>query len=148
MTMAPLAETWRDRVGDARPRIALADGADPRAVTAAAHLADRGEIEPLLVGPAAEIAAVAAELGFPVPPFLDTADLAADEAVLARLGSAFPDRVETVRNDAVALSAALLALGRVDACLVSATRPTSDVLRAACGLSASLPGCGRSAAAS
>ncbi|MBN9743137.1 recombinase [Amycolatopsis sp. A1MSW2902] len=140
MTMAPLAETWRDRVGGARPRIALADGADPRAVTAAAHLAERGEIEPVLVGPADEIAAAAAELGVSVPPFLDTAELAADDAVLARLATAFPDRVETVRTDPVALSAALLALGRVDACLAGATRPTSDVLRAGLRIVGLAPG--------
>ncbi|WP_406633015.1 phosphotransacetylase [Amycolatopsis sp. WGS_07] len=139
MTMSPLAETWRERVGDARPRVALADGADPRAVTAAARLAERGEIEPVLVGPSAEIAAAAAELGVSVPS-LDTAALAADDAVLARLASAFPDRVETVRNDPIALSAALLALGRVDACLAGATRPTSDVLRAGLRIVGLAPG--------
>ncbi|MFD2474645.1 phosphotransacetylase [Amycolatopsis silviterrae] len=139
MTVAPLAETWRERVGDARPRVALADGADPRAVTAAARLAERGEIEPVLVGPSAEIAAVAADLGVSAP-FLDTAALAADDAILARLATAFPDRVETVRTDPIALSAALLALGRVDACLAGATRPTSDVLRAGLRIVGLAPG--------
>ena len=140
MTMAPLDEIWRERVGSARPRVALADGADERAVRAAARLSEQGAIQPLLVGATAEIAAAAGVLGLPVPSVLDSAELAADEAVLARLDDAFPGRLDSVVCDPLALAAAALALGRVDACLGGATRPTSDVLRAGLRIVGLAPG--------
>ncbi|NIH79723.1 phosphotransacetylase [Amycolatopsis viridis] len=145
MTMAAgqgtLAETWWERVAGRGMRVALADGTDERALRAAARLRERGEIEPVLVGEAAAVAAAAEELGVPLAAenLLDTAALAADPAVAARLAEALPGRPAAVR-DPVALAAAALAVGRVDACVAGATRPTSDVLRAGLRIVGLAPG--------
>lgn len=126
-----LAEAWRQRVAGRAPRVALADGTDQRAIRAATRLRERGEVRPLLVGPASEIADAAARLGLCLPgdAVMDVGALAADPAVARRLAEVLGGRAPAP-PDPVALAAAALATGRVDACVAGATRPTADVLRA------------------
>ena len=67
----------RQRVRGRRLRIAYADGLEERAIRAAALLRDQDLARPLLVGPAAEIAARAGELGVPLEG-IDVRDPSAD----------------------------------------------------------------------
>ena len=99
-------------------RVLLADGDDPRAVAAAAWLEANTTVRPVLL----------------------TADLAdsyaADPAVLAHIDRT-PDghtrdhaEREALVGEPLALAAAALAAGRVDACVGGAGRSTADVIRA------------------
>lgn len=97
-------DRWYEAVRAAPPRIALADGSDPRAVAAAVRLVADGLARPLLVGSAAEIEATSADTGVAV---VDTGG----------------DPLETALE--------LVASGDADACVAGATRPSADVLRGA-----------------
>lgn len=122
-----LAESWRQRVAGRVPRVALADGSDERAIRAAVRLLRRGELRPLLVGEASAIARAAGGLGLRLPDdvVMDVGVLATDPAVAGCLAGAGASLA-----DPVALGAAALATGRVDACVAGATRATAEVLRA------------------
>lgn len=140
-----LLDTWAQRLRPAsrRPRVALAEGTDPRALWAAVHLAEQYAVTPVLVGDPARIHARAAELGLKLPDdpdrldLLDPAALAADDrcadtlakALSARRGLA-PDDRRALAADPLFLAATALRLGRVDACVAGSNRPTGDVLRA------------------
>ncbi|WP_406134939.1 phosphotransacetylase [Streptomyces sp. NBC_01089] len=140
-----LLDTWSQRLRPAsrRPRVALAEGTDPRALWAAAHLAEQHAVTPVLVGDPARIRASAAEIGLKLPDdpdrldLLDPAELAADDECAATLAEALaarrgltPDGRRTLAADPLYLTATALRLGRIDACVAGSNRPTADVLRA------------------
>ncbi|MFF2502660.1 phosphate acyltransferase [Streptomyces sp. NPDC058067] len=140
-----LLDTWAQRLRPAsrRPRVALAEGTDPRALWAAVRLAEQHAITPVLVGDPARIHARAAELGLKLPDdpdrldLLDPAALAADDhcadtlakALAARRGLPLAGRRD-LAADPLYLTATALRLGKVDACVAGSNRPTADVLRA------------------
>ncbi|MFI8997917.1 phosphotransacetylase [Streptomyces sp. NPDC053542] len=140
-----LLATWaqRLRASDRKPRIALAEGTDPRALWAAAHLAEHGAVTPVLTGDPARIRELAATLDLKLPEDPDVLDVldpahmagdsrctdALDEALAARRRLTSHDRRE-LAADPLYLTAIALRLGDVDGCVAGSNRPTADVLRA------------------
>lgn len=108
-------QRWVRRLAGHGPRVVLADGDDPRIVTAAEWLMANTPVRPMLIGTRSGPATV---------PVSDRADLMADADIALALRQA-PDP-----SDPVYLAAALVALGRADACVAGAARPTADVIRA------------------
>lgn len=120
---------WSLTLRGAQPRVALADGDDPRVVRAARWLATHTPVRPVLIVPGSPAASSDVEE-------VSAADLGRDPGLLATLevrANGVPrDSGELPRlaEDPVYLAAALVAAGRVDACVGGATRPTGDVIRA------------------
>ena len=96
----------------------LADGGDERAAAAARTLDAEGLADPVLVGAAA--------------PFQSPAVRALAET------SAWRERIDL--DDPLHVSALMVAAGEADACVAGATRPTSDVVRAALFCLGTAPG--------
>ncbi|MHA6804556.1 phosphotransacetylase [Salinifilum ghardaiensis] len=124
---------WRERVAGRGVRVALADGADPRAVRAAIDLHEEGLLVPRLVGRGEEVERVAGG-AVPAGVVCEPDDLARDPAVVRALDAAFagrsPEERRSAAADPVALTAAALQAGIVDCGVAGASRSTSDVLRA------------------
>ncbi|MDI3405660.1 phosphotransacetylase [Streptomyces cavernicola] len=140
-----LVESWAARLRryDRRPRVALADGTDARALWAAARLAAQGAVTPVVVGDPARVRALAADIGLQLPDdpdlfdILDPARMAADPRYADTLGAALDARGRLsagerreLSADPLFLAATALRLGDVRACVAGSTRPTADVLRA------------------
>lgn len=132
---ADLPARWEELVAGRDVRVAIADGHDPRAITAAVKLTERGHLRPLLVGEPERVHRAAAELGVAVPPacVLAPAELAGRADVRAALEDAFAGhraaQLPAALEDPLYLATAGLRAGVVDACVAGATRPTADVLR-------------------
>lgn len=130
--------SWVDRLADRTPRVALADGDDPRVLQAAAWLADHTSVRPLLVceDGSARGAAAGLETDLSAVDACTVRSLSDDPAVMDRLrtrpdGTARPDaEVHRAAQDPVHLVAALVASGHADAGVAGAMRPTGDVIRA------------------
>lgn len=125
-----LIATWRSRIAGRRHRVGLADGSDPRAITAAARLRAEGILEPLLIGHPPAIRRAAEECGVTDTDSytLDVRELCSDGRVteaLAGLAASDP----AAHTDPLAIAGAALRAGRLNACVAGATRPTADVLR-------------------
>ncbi|HEV7980428.1 phosphotransacetylase [Amycolatopsis sp.] len=135
-TGVELVERWRRRVAGRGLRVVLPDGADPRAITAALRLRERGSLRPCLVGDLARIGAAAEELGVRVPGdlVLGTGALLERPGVRAALRSAFTGRraddLPAAEHDPLHVASAALRAGVFDACVAGATCSTADVLRA------------------
>lgn len=106
-----LVARWRERLAGHRPRVLLADGADPRAIQAATAL--HGVLDVHLL--------------------VDPRELAADDRVRRALG-------DNDGTDPLFVAAAALRAGIVDACVAGASRPTADVLRAGIRVLGPAPG--------
>lgn len=147
-----LRASWAETLAaEGRPKVALADGADPRAVEAAAFLESAGLVEPCLVGRIEEIADAAVRARVRLPPSVRIVDIdaaARDDRCRAVVDDAVAGRglseghVEILAHDPVWVTAALLGSGQVDAAVAGATRPTADVLRAGIRLVGLEPGVG------
>ncbi|MFI9024907.1 phosphotransacetylase [Streptomyces sp. NPDC053560] len=140
-----LIVTWAERLRDVprKPRIALAEGTDPRVLWAAAHLAEQGTLTPVLTGDPARVRNLAAGLDLKLPEdpealdILDPARLAADPRCTDALAGALEARRRLTSHDRrelaadpLFLTATALRLGDVDGCVAGSNRPTADVLRA------------------
>lgn len=140
-----LLKSWCDRLTGFRPRVALAEGHDPRVVRAAAELAELGII-PVLVSTPAEAHAAADAAGVRLGSRIRIAspeDLSAGLAgqVLAeRLASSRPETARAAQGDPLYLAVAAVTAGLADACVAGSTRPTADVLRAALRVVGTAPG--------
>ncbi|MXZ96584.1 MAG: recombinase [Acidimicrobiaceae bacterium] len=106
---APVIESWRDQARICPTRVVLADGRDARAVAAAERLNAEGLVTPVL---------------------MDDPDNFRSDAVCVRAETApFRERIDL--DDPLHVAALMVAVGEADACVAGATRPTSDVVRAA-----------------
>lgn len=125
---AALIAGWRSRIAGRGLTVALADGADPRAIQAAQRLHSAGDLRPLLVGDPDRIRSAARKAAITVSEelILDPAEI----ANAADVQRALANRPESEHTDPLVLAVAALRTGRVDACVAGATRPTADVLRA------------------
>ncbi|GAA1974434.1 phosphotransacetylase [Amycolatopsis minnesotensis] len=143
---AELLAAWSRRIDGLEMRVALPDGADPRAITAALRLHEQGVLRPCLVGDGAEIAAAAVELGVALPGELvsETAELAAEvrETLASALAGRKPADLLDAQQDPLSLAGAGLRAGVFDACVAGATRPTADVLRTGLRIVGVRPGAG------
>jgi phosphotransacetylase len=140
-----IIDRWRAAVGGAGMVVALPDAEDPRALRAAAELADGGLIAPRLFGDAARIRVAANEHDVRLPDdvVVDVAEAMTDKAVRDVLEAGFashPERLEEATADPVFVAAAAVRAGRVHACVAGATRPTPDVLRAGLRIVGLAPG--------
>lgn len=127
----------------ARPlnrRIALPEGEDPRTIHAAASLAERGLVRPLLIGREAVIRDTAEREGVALPPGLPIFDPARHEktADYARLlfnrrkarGMTY-EAAQQQAADPLYFGALMVAHGDADGSVAGAANATSDVIRAA-----------------
>ena len=140
-----IIDRWRSAVAGAGMIVALPDAEDPRALHAAAQLADEGLIAPRLFGTASDIHAAAKKHGVALPDeiVVDVSEAMADDAVRAALEAGFarhPERIPEAATDPVFVAAAAMCAGRVNACVAGATRPTPDVLRAGLRIVGLAPG--------
>ena len=114
--MSDILDSWYRRASADRRRVVLADVGDARAVEAAELLAERGLAAPILLD-AIEVDGHGVQQGRP----------ATSEAV--REFAANREKVDL--SDPLHVAAAMVAVGEADACVAGASRPTSDVIRAA-----------------
>ncbi|MGH3665560.1 MAG: phosphotransacetylase [Egibacteraceae bacterium] len=138
--LAPLVARWEDIVRRRPVRVVLADGEDPRVVLAATRMAARGVLVPMLVGRARQVRLVAKTEGLRLPDDLELVDPAAtagDEAVVKTVADAYAGRgltgarVRELAADPLHQTAAAVRLGRADAGVAGAARPTAEVVRCA-----------------
>lgn len=134
-----LRTEWKRTLASGRPaRIALADGEDPRAVTAAARLQAEDLAVPYLIGSSVNILRAADVAGVEPPASVRIVDIDAAachpryrEAINAVLGDKLPvHQIDQLMRDPVQLAALLLHTGEVDGAVAGACRPTGDVIRA------------------
>lgn len=144
--VAELAGRWTQQLlhSGHRPRVAFAEGTDPRVLWAATQLAWQGAVTPVLLGDPAQLRQCAADAQLTLPPadsglvdIRDPAQLATDPRYTAHLGPVLDARrqLSTAQRreraaDPLYLAATALHLEDVDVCLAGSSRPTADVLRA------------------
>lgn len=129
-----LVARWCARL--AGTRVALADGDDPRVVTAAARLAGLG-VTPVLVARVDRVQEVAEREGVR----LDEVTIAEpDDLAAGTAGEVLAEQLPGVGADPLALAVAAVPAGLADACVAGASRPTAEVLRAALRVVGTAPG--------
>ncbi|HEX2175069.1 MAG TPA: phosphotransacetylase [Nocardioidaceae bacterium] len=125
---------WSTRLSGRPVRVVLTDGDDPRVVEAARWLALNTSVRPVLLS-----AQPGGDASDDLPREVErwnTATLSTDDELLEALRvrangkERDPEEAARVAADDVYLGAALVATGRVQACVAGATRPTGDVIRA------------------
>jgi phosphotransacetylase len=132
---AGLLATWVSSLSSAPPRVALADGEDPRAVVAASALLEGGGVAPVLVGRRAHVEAACAGADVRLDPSIEVVDVDSTDrdaelaAVLAAPGLD-DGQVAARLHDPLLVTAAMLRLDRVAAAVAGASRTSADVLRA------------------
>lgn len=104
-----VTEAWRREARAACPRVVLADGDDKRAVEAARRLDAEGLAVAILLDEPAAFASPGVQEAAQASPYVERIDLA----------------------DPLHVAALMVAAGEADACVAGATRPTSEVVRAA-----------------
>lgn len=136
--MSDLLQKLRRQARETPTTIALAEGEDPRIVTAAVRAHAEGLCRPLLIGRPAEVHRVAGELGLALEiPVLDpAADPALDRfaAELAAFAAARQLRVENPRSlasDPLYYADLLVKDGRAEGAIMGAVATTAETLRAA-----------------
>lgn len=132
-----LVAGWCARLAGTPTRVALADGDDPRVVTAAARLVELG-VTPVLVARADRVRDVAEREGVR----LDERVTVAEPHALAEgpAGAVLAERLPGVGADPLALAVATVPAGLAHACVAGASRPTAEVLRAALRVVGTAPG--------
>lgn len=132
-----LVASWCAQLADTPTRVALADGDDPRVVTAAARLVELGVL-PVLVARRDRVHDVAEREGV----WLDErVTIAEPDALIDGLaGEVLADRLPGIGADPLALAVAAVPAGLADACVAGASRPTAEVLRAAIRVVGTAPG--------
>lgn len=129
-----LVARWCARL--AGTRVALADGDDPRVVTAAARLAGLG-VTPVLVARADRVHEIAEREGVR----LDEVTIAEpDDLAAGTAGEVLAEQLPGIGADPLALAVAAVPAGLADACVAGASRPTAEVLRAALRVVGTAPG--------
>ncbi|UPK75471.1 phosphotransacetylase [Nocardioidaceae bacterium SCSIO 66511] len=135
-----LTTSWLDRVGSSeRVRVVLPEGEDDRVISAANSLASKG-IDVAVVGPSAVSRSLDDRVE--VATLASLADGDAGEYVRSRYsdGKRTREQVEAAASAPINLGAALVGLGRADACVAGCTSPTADVLRAGLNVIGLAPG--------
>lgn len=124
-----LYQQWVKALQDRAPRVALADGDDPRAIEAAGWLRTHTSVRPVLLTSSDGSLPSDVEV-------VNTSEIAHDEGVLEVMrrkpdGTLRPDEdFDKLRRDPLSLSTSFVAAGHADACVAGAARPTADVIRA------------------
>lgn len=123
-----LVASWCAQLAGTPTRVALADGDDPRVVTAAAWLAELG-VTPVLVAPRDRVHDVAEREGVQLS---ERVTIAEPHALAdGPAGEVLADTLPGIGADPLALAVAAVPGGLADACVAGASRPTAEVLRAA-----------------
>lgn len=132
-----LVANWCAQLAGTPTRVALADGDDPRVVTAAARLAELGVL-PVLVARRDRVRDVAEREEVRLDERVTIAE--PDVLVDGLAGEVLADRLPGVGADPLALAVAAVPAGLADACVAGASRPTAEVLRAAIRVVGTAPG--------
>lgn len=143
-----LTGAWVRRLSGRSARVALSDGADLRCIEAACWLAAQSPLRIVLVAATEAVHQVAAQADLELPSTVEVLDpQSVDQSRLAAVFAEAVARRGLTADDArrratdqTWLSAALLAVGEVDAVIGGASRPTADVIRAALRLVGLAPG--------
>ena len=114
----PITESWRQRARASKQRVVLADGDDERARTAARYLDREGLADPVILDDPASFCSPAVKALAAISPKSEKIDL----------------------GDPLHVAALMVVAGEADACVGGASRPTSDVVRAALSCIGLAPG--------
>lgn len=129
-----------DRARALRKRIALPEGEDPRTIQAAAWLAEREIVRPILIGREAAIRAGAADLGVTLPHTVPIVDPSTSERRQAYAQALFQKRKHKgltyeqageIVGDVLYFGDLMVDAGDADGCVAGAAHPSPDVVRAA-----------------
>lgn len=138
-----------DRAAGLRKRIALPEGEDERTIRAAAWLAEREIVRPVLIGREVAIRAAAASSGITLPASVRVVDPAASERTQAYAQAYFNRRKHKGVSYEDALAAAhevvpfgdlMVEAGDADGCVAGALHPTPDIVRHAIQILGVAPG--------
>lgn len=146
--LAPVDELvagWCARLAGFQPRVALADGHDPRVVGAAAHLAELG-VTPLLIASGEDVRRAAADVGVRLDARVKI--VSPEQLRAGRAGEVLMERLALVdaglarqwSSDPLFLAVATVPAGLADACVAGSARPTAEVLRSALRVVGMAPG--------
>ncbi len=136
---------WRDQIKASKPRVALADGDDPRVLRAAARLAQIGVV-PVVVADPASVQQTAGELGLTLGPLIEVMgpgelkESPAGDLLAERCAAVGAEKSQAWLNDPLFLAVASIPGGLAEACVAGCARPTADVLRAALRILGTAPG--------
>lgn len=114
----PVTESWRQRARASKRRVVLADDHDERARAAARYLDGEGLADPVILDDPASFCSPAVQEQAATSPKSEKIDL----------------------GDPLHVAALMVAAGEADACVGGASRPTSDVVRAALSCIGLAPG--------
>ena len=135
------------RARDAKKRIVLPEGDEPRTIRAAAICAEKGIAHCLLLGKPEAIRAAAAKQGVELPAGVEVVDPDSIRAgyvepmvALRRAKGLTADLAETQLQDTVVLGTMMLAQGHVDGLVSGAVHTTASTVRPALQLIKTAPG--------
>ena len=129
-----------DRARALRKRIALPEGEDPRTIQAAAWLAEREIIRPILIGREAAIRSGAADLGVALPHTVPIVDPSTSERRQGYAQALYQKRKHKgltyeqageIAGDVLYFGDLMVDAGDADGCVAGAAHPSPDVVRAA-----------------
>lgn len=129
-----------DRARALRKRIALPEGEDPRTIQAAAWLAEREIVRPILIGREAAIRSGAADLGVALPHTVPIVDPSTSERRQGYAQALYQKRKHKgltyeqageIAGDVLYFGDLMVDAGDADGCVAGAAHPSPDVVRAA-----------------
>ena len=129
-----------DRARALRKRIALPEGEDPRTIQAAAWLAEREIVRPILIGREAAIRSGAADLGVTLPHTVPIVDPSTSERRQGYAQALYQKRKHKgltyeqageIVGDVLYFGDLMVDAGDADGCVAGAAHPSPDVVRAA-----------------
>ncbi|MBC13248.1 MAG: phosphate acetyltransferase [Rhodothermaceae bacterium] len=129
-----------DRARALRKRIALPEGEDPRTIQAAAWLAEREIVRPILIGREAVIRSGAADLGVALPHTVPIVDPSTSERRQGYAQALYQKRKHKgltyeqageIAGDVLYFGDLMVDAGDADGCVAGAAHPSPDVVRAA-----------------
>lgn len=143
-----LFETLKQKVSPIRPTIVFPEGVDERVLGAAVRLKADGMVEPIVVGPKADIEAVATKYGFDIsnltqydPATFDDIDVLIESFVERRKGKATAEQArELLTSDVNYFGTMLVHTGRAEGLVSGAMHATADTVRPALQIIKMQPG--------
>ncbi|KGI86572.1 MULTISPECIES: phosphate acetyltransferase [Exiguobacterium] len=134
-----LFDTLKQKVSPIRPTIVFPEGVDERVLGAAVRLKNDGMVEPIVIGPKAELEAVAAKHGFDIsgltqydPATYEDIDTLVESFVERRKGKATPEQArELLSSDVNYFGTMLVHTGKAEGLVSGAMHATADTVRPA-----------------
>ncbi|WP_445002431.1 phosphate acetyltransferase [Exiguobacterium alkaliphilum] len=134
-----LFDMLKQKVSPIRPTIVLPEGVDERVLGAAVRLKNDGMVEPIVIGPKAELEAVATKHGFDIsqltqydPATYEDIETLVEAFVARRKGKATPEQArELLTSDVNYFGTMLVHTGKAEGLVSGAMHATADTVRPA-----------------